>query len=227
MSCLGKQSKPKKSRVSHRIPKKRHFVCDDNFNKKWPIRVVFGKFITPTIGHEKLASVSPSVSHVQCNCLTSGIIMSNPEITWPQKIAVIICQEFACLWLIETYKYLHGLYNINSSQFLPLSVGDSDVSTRGHSFNWSCRKEIVNRFFGRMFLVTELWICGTLYLKTLYLLQLSTVWKDDSTATVHIYVSVHTVVTVKILTSEDQSTGLSAYIFDSFIWWWWWWWKYN
>ena len=35
--------------------------------------------------------------------------------------------------VIETYKYLHGIYNINSSQFLPLSVGDSGVSTRGHS----------------------------------------------------------------------------------------------
>jgi len=35
--------------------------------------------------------------------------------------------------VIETYKYLHGIYNTNSSQFLPLSIGDSGVSTRGHS----------------------------------------------------------------------------------------------
>jgi len=35
--------------------------------------------------------------------------------------------------VIETYKYLHGVYNINCSLFLPLSVGDSGVSTRGHS----------------------------------------------------------------------------------------------
>ena len=27
--------------------------------------------------------------------------------------------------VIETYKYLHGVYNINSSSFLPLSIGDS------------------------------------------------------------------------------------------------------
>jgi len=35
--------------------------------------------------------------------------------------------------VIETYKYLHGIYNINCSLFLPLSVGDSGVSTHGHS----------------------------------------------------------------------------------------------
>ena len=38
-----------------------------------------------------------------------------------------------CGDVTETYKYLHGIYNINSSQFLPLSVGDSGVSTLGHS----------------------------------------------------------------------------------------------
>ena len=35
--------------------------------------------------------------------------------------------------VIETYKYLHRTYNINSSLLLRLSVGDSGVSTRGHS----------------------------------------------------------------------------------------------
>jgi len=35
--------------------------------------------------------------------------------------------------VIETYKYLHGIYNINCSLFLSLSVRDSGVSTRGHS----------------------------------------------------------------------------------------------
>jgi len=36
--------------------------------------------------------------------------------------------------VIETYKYLHGIYAINSSTFLPLSVPVSaGVNTRGHS----------------------------------------------------------------------------------------------
>ena len=40
-----------------------------------------------------------------------------------------------CGDVIETYKYLHGVYNINSSSLLPLSVGDSGVNTRGHCSN--------------------------------------------------------------------------------------------
>jgi len=36
--------------------------------------------------------------------------------------------------VIETYKYLHGIYAINSSTFLPLSVPVSaGINTRGHS----------------------------------------------------------------------------------------------
>ena len=31
--------------------------------------------------------------------------------------------------VIETYKYLHGIYTINSSSFLPLSVSDSGIVT--------------------------------------------------------------------------------------------------
>ena len=31
--------------------------------------------------------------------------------------------------VIETYKYLHGIYTINSSSFLPLSVSDSGIMT--------------------------------------------------------------------------------------------------
>jgi len=72
---------------------------------------------------------------------------------------------------------------------------------------WSCRKETVNRYFDQTFLVTGLWICGTLCLKTSYLLQLSTVWRDDLTVTVCIYV---TVITVKTSNFKDQSTCLLA-----------------
>jgi len=79
--------------------------------------------------------------------------------------------------VIETYKYLHGIYNINCSLFLALSVGDSGVSS-------------------------------PLYPKTSYLLQLPTVWRDDLTVTVCIYV---TVITVKTSNFKDQSTGLLAY----------------
>jgi len=60
---------------------------------------------------------------------------------------------------------------------------------------WSCRKGTVNRYFEQMFLVTGLWICGTLYLNTLRLLQLSIVWRDDLTVTVCIHVFVITVKT--------------------------------
>ena len=73
---------------------------------------------------------------------------------------------------------------------------------------WNCRKGTINRYFEQMFLVTGLWICGTLCLKTSYLIQLSTVWMDDLTVTVRIY---DTVITVKTSNFKDQSTGLLAY----------------
>jgi len=70
---------------------------------------------------------------------------------------------------------------------------------------WSCRKGTVKRYFEQTFLVSRLWICGTLCLKTPCLLQLSAVWRDDLTVTVCIYV---TVITMKTSNFKDQSTGL-------------------
>ena len=61
--------------------------------------------------------------------------------------------------MIETYKYLHGLYNINSSQFLPLSVGDSGVSTRrGHSLKLQKRDcKSVLRAYVLGYRIVNLW----------------------------------------------------------------------
>ena len=42
--------------------------------------------------------------------------------------------------VIETYKYLHGTYTINSSTFLPLSDSDSGIVTRGHSLKLQKRE---------------------------------------------------------------------------------------
>jgi len=67
-------------------------------------------------------------------------------------------------WATKMIPGLHNLSYTDSHCLLEISA------TRG--VVWSCRKETVNRYFKRMFLVTGLWTCGTPYLKTLYLLQL-------------------------------------------------------
>jgi len=51
---------------------------------------------------------------------------------------------------IETYKYLHGLYTVDSSHMLPLHSAHG-VTTRGHSLKLQkryCRTQIRKYFFG-------------------------------------------------------------------------------
>jgi len=44
-------------------------------------------------------------------------------------------------YVIETYKYLHGIYTINSATFLPLSVpASASVNTRGHIYSLKLQK---------------------------------------------------------------------------------------
>lgn len=51
---------------------------------------------------------------------------------------------------IETYKYLHGIYTVDSSSMLPLHTTDG-VTTRGHSLKLQkrdCRTQLRKNFFG-------------------------------------------------------------------------------
>jgi len=53
---------------------------------------------------------------------------------------------------IETYKYLHGLYTVDSAHMLPLHTTDeSEVSTRGHSLKLQksdCMTQLQMNYFG-------------------------------------------------------------------------------
>ena len=53
---------------------------------------------------------------------------------------------------LETYKYLHGLYNVNESDILPLSRNrNSSMNTRGHSLKLlkrNCHSQLRANFFG-------------------------------------------------------------------------------
>ena len=51
---------------------------------------------------------------------------------------------------IETYKYLHGFYTVDSSHMLPLHTTDG-VTTRGHNLKLQkrgCRTQLQMNFFG-------------------------------------------------------------------------------
>jgi len=72
--------------------------------------------------------------------------------------------------VIETYKYLHVIYTINSSPYLPLSVSDSGIVTRGHSLKMQKREcKSVLRANTLGFRIVNLW---NSYLRRLCLLQL-------------------------------------------------------
>ena len=59
---------------------------------------------------------------------------------------------------IETYKYLHGIYNVDSSASLPLADESEGVTTRDHSLKLlklDCKKSIRANVLG--FRIVNVW----------------------------------------------------------------------